>query len=261
MLDSKKQVKDMNEAEQLELVNYWTIQWDLVKELREAKDYVAALKVLDGIPEDKKAGTKQVFGWLNHPKSLFRMPYGIFEKNFILEDDKKYGAATIGWNNLMNSIQKEIGQNPKMKQAYFDAYFYGTRTLHQYGLNDPAAKDKDKVFQKAAKRIVDLEFSKSRDGWELVGDRFRKLLKQQPGLNKVYLEQFLDKAGRQANIAANEKNAGARAEMIDSLAKRLVEFEASVNRDDLAVVAPRLGNIVAASKELKTAYDDMKKNR
>jgi hypothetical protein len=171
VLESKLPYEKLSEAEQRDLQVYWTLKWEHVKELRAAKDYAGALKVLDG--------------WLNHPKALFAMPYGQMEKNYILEDDKKYGAATIGWTNFMKSAQAKVTDN-KIKRLYFDAYFYGTRTLFLYAMNDPAVKKQDVVLDAAGKRIVDLEFSKSPDGWEITRDRFEQLLKQQPKLKEAY---------------------------------------------------------------------------
>ncbi len=172
LLDGKKAVKDMKEEEQKELADYWVMQWEYAKELRKAKDYGKALQV--------------VSRWLTHPKALFQMPYATMEKNFILEDDGKYGAATLGWNQFMKGLQRQIADNPKMKQYYFEGYFYGTRTLFKYAVFDPQCKNKEKVVEAAAKRILDLEFSKSRDGWDAVGERFQELLRQEPVLNEAY---------------------------------------------------------------------------
>jgi hypothetical protein len=103
-----------------------------------------------------------------------------------LEEDGEYGPATIEWNKYMKSIRSQVGQNPKVKTAYFEAYLYGTRTLFKYGLHDPAAKSKDRIIYFAAKRIVDLEFSKTRDGWDEVGPRFIQLLEAEPMLKEAY---------------------------------------------------------------------------
>jgi hypothetical protein len=175
LLESKKALKDFNEAEIGELAEYWTIKWEHVKALRAAKDYDEALKVVDA--------------WILHPKALFGIPQASMERNFILEDKGTYGAATLEWNKLMKSIQNKVGQDPKMKKAYFEAYFYGTRTLFKYGMHDPAVKSKDKVVDAAAKRIVDLEFSKTRDGWDTVGEMFIQLLAAEPVLKESYERQ------------------------------------------------------------------------
>jgi hypothetical protein len=181
LLDDKRQIKDFSETEQRELADFWSLKWEQVKALRAAKDFIGALKVLDG--------TKDEVGWLKHPKKLFAMPQGEMEKNFILEDDAKYGAATMGWNAFTKSLNAKAGSDPKMEKLYFEGYFYATRTLFKYGLHDPAVKDKNKVLSLAVKRIIDLEFSKSRRGWELVGDMFEKLLQDEPILKQEYDRQ------------------------------------------------------------------------
>ncbi len=185
LLESKKAIKDFDEAEIRELADYWSAVWEHVKELRAAKNYAAAFKILDGVRGDPKQGHKEVKGWLNHPKALFAMPQGQMEKNFILEDDKKYGAATQGWNAFMKAASNKPNDT-KIERAYFDAYFYGTRTLYLYAMNDPGVKSKDKMLDFAAKRIVELEFSKNKKGWEMTSDRFEQLLKSEPMLKNAY---------------------------------------------------------------------------
>jgi tetratricopeptide (TPR) repeat protein len=180
LLDSKKEIKDMSEKEQRELADYWSFQWELSKEYRKAGKYTEALKVVNH--------------WLNHPKALFKMPQAYMEKNFILEDDGKYGNATMGWTKLSKSLMPKVPNDNKMKQLYFDGFFYGTRTLFYYGLKDPAVKSKEKIIDAAGKRILDLEFSKNKEGWEAVGPRFEQLLATEPVLKEAYDRQ---KAKRQ----------------------------------------------------------------
>jgi hypothetical protein len=108
------------------------------------------------------------------------------EKNFALEGADKYGAATIGWTQFMRHVQSKAAQDPKMKHLYYDAYFYGTRTLFYYGMYDPAVTMREVVLDVAGKRIVDLELSKSREGWKVAGQRFEELMKQEPRLREAY---------------------------------------------------------------------------
>ncbi len=172
VLESKTEMAKLTEPEHKELVDYWSTRLELVRELRAAKDYSKALQVLGA--------------WQKHPKAMFWTPYGQMELNFILEDDAKYGAAFQGWNRL-NPVLAKRAQEPKMKQLYFEAYFYGTRCIFKYALHDPAAmKKQQRIVDAAANRIVKLEFSNSRDGWERVGDRFQELLKAEPMLREAY---------------------------------------------------------------------------
>jgi hypothetical protein len=177
-LSSNLPFDKLTKPEQDELVDYWSLKWEHVKALRAAKDYASAYKVLDG--------TKDAPGWLNHPKAMFVMPYGVMEKNFVLEDDKKYGFAFKKWTEFMESVLKKAAQDPKMKRLYFEGYFYRTRTLLMYGLNDPAVKDKQRYYDAAAQTIVSLEFSKTKEGWDMISDRYDQLLKTQPELKKAY---------------------------------------------------------------------------
>src|SRR5262249_42716339 len=121
--------------------------------------------------------------------------YAMEEKNFILEDDGKYGAATMSWNQFLKGLQKQL-DNPKMKPHYFDGYFYSTRTLFKYALHDPACKNKEKVMEIAAKRIIDLQFSTPKEGWELEQGRFEELLKAEPMLNQIYQQQKKARLGK-----------------------------------------------------------------
>lgn len=172
VLESKKQIADMTEDERKELGEYWSLRWELVKELRAAKEYDKALTVVQS--------------WLKHPKAMFAMPYGQMELNSILDDTGKYGAAFQGWTKLNTALQKKAGQDPKMKQLYFDSYFYRTRSVFKYALNDPGVKNKQKIVDAAAGWIVKLEFSATRDGWERVGARFQELLQEEPMLREAY---------------------------------------------------------------------------
>ena len=172
LLESKVPIKDLKEEELKELAEYWSFQWELAKEYRKAKNHAEALKVVDR--------------WLKHDRAFFKMPQGQMEKNFILEDDGKYGAATMGWKALSKALLPKVANDNKMKQFYFDAYFYGTRTLFEYGMKDPAVKSKEKVVDLAAKTIVDLEFANNKDGWERAGPRFQELLTMEPILKEAY---------------------------------------------------------------------------
>jgi hypothetical protein len=177
LLESKTPFDKLTPAEKKELQDYWTLQWELVKELRRAKNYDKALAILDG--------TKDAPGWLKHPKALYAVPNGAMEKNFVLEDFGKYGPATMAWNAFMKTIQPKAGQDPQMRQLYFDAYFYSVRTLFKYAMNDPAVKNKGKLIDAAAKRIVDLQYN-NRDAWGRVSERFEELLQQEPVLKESY---------------------------------------------------------------------------
>jgi hypothetical protein len=118
------------------------------------------------------------------------------EKNFVLEDDGKYGAATMGWNAFQKALAPRVPSDPKMEKLYFEGYFYATRTLFKYAMTDPAVKNKAKVIDAAGKRISDLEGAKSKRGWELVGEHFRKLLETEPVLNEAY--ERMKKVGQPA---------------------------------------------------------------
>lgn len=179
LLDSKVPIKDMKEAEQRELADYWSFRWELAKEHRKAKQYAEALKVVDA--------------WLAHKNGLFKMPYAAMERNFILEDDDKPGPATVGWVAVMKSLAPLVVNEPKMKTIYFDSYFYRVRTLVKYGLAEKDAKKKEAYINLAAKTTLGLEFDKNKDGWEQVGPRFQQLLADEPVLKEAYDRQKKDR--------------------------------------------------------------------
>jgi hypothetical protein len=173
VMATKKALKAMTDDEMNELRNYWTVRLDYVQELRRGKEYEPALKVIGD--------------WLNHPQALLQY-YAMKEKNLILEDMGKFGAATLGWNEFMKSLAPRANDAsaPQLKRLYFEGYFFGTRTLVKYAQNDPKVKNKDSLIQTAAKRIVDLEFAKARDGWEIAGPMFEQLLPSEPELKTAY---------------------------------------------------------------------------
>jgi hypothetical protein len=111
---------------------------------------------------------------------------GEINKNLALEAEGKYAAAIAGWSSLARSTARFAGEDPNLKKLYFEVFFYGTRALFKYAMHDPTVKNKDKIIAAAAKRIVDLEFAKSRDGWEIAGNRFQKLLESEPDLREAY---------------------------------------------------------------------------
>jgi hypothetical protein len=123
---------------------------------------------------------------LKHPNARF-IPYAKMEKNYILEDQQKYAGAFLAWQGFLKPLQPQLAK-PEVQKIYFPGYFYMTRTLYKTATLDPTIKDRPKLINAAAQNIIKLEYSRSPEGWNLVGPMFEDLLKEKESapLKKEY---------------------------------------------------------------------------
>ena len=105
----------MEQEEKDEVAMYWNLRIQYAKALRANRDFPNVHAVHDNLLKD--------------PKATFQI-YADMEKNFAMEDDKKYGAALQRWNAFMKNpgLTSKL-QDPKMKELYFQGYFYQIRAM------------------------------------------------------------------------------------------------------------------------------------
>jgi hypothetical protein len=178
---NKDPLKDEDEKE---VATYWYFQIEYAKALRQSarsrQDLAKAKKVLDRLLEHKNA------------RRVFQAKE---EEIHILEDSAKFGAplyglAMKGWGEIMNnsSLKSAMANDNNLKELYFNAYFGYNACLYKLSqTKDSIAKSKDKEYlAKAANNILRLERSSNQEGWDIVGPRFRELLKTEKKLRDEY---------------------------------------------------------------------------
>lgn len=163
----------------------------LVRALRQAKDYPRALK---------EADTTLKQPWAQTNMDLQK------ERIFILEDQGLYGGrggAVTAWYNLMDRMKNELG-NPRVKEVYFECYFYFSRGMYINAQKLPDAKKKADGTRRAAQTMVNLkqaleerQKADTKEGKsnpeldkleEAAWARFAELLEKEPPLKQAFEE-------------------------------------------------------------------------
>ena len=157
--------------------DYWYLQIQYGKALREGKDYKKAFVVLKRL--------------INHPLGEYHI-LAAMEENRVYEDNNTFGLATKGWKALLDRLRDKAAVDETFKKLYFDNYYENARCWYRYSQSAKVQTDKDKYKKEEAAlnyvagAILKLELTKSRDGWEAVGERFVKLMDAEPKLKKMY---------------------------------------------------------------------------
>ena len=171
----KKDKEKFSDAEEKDLQTYWYVQVMRARQLRLAKKLPQAKKILDDLLAHKNA--RQQF-------------LAEKEQNHLLEDNALYGTAIIQWSKFMNnpSLKKNMINDPKLKEAYFDAYYHMTWCYYQHSQTEKvkAAGKEAPFLAKAVDYILRLENATNREGWQYVGYKFQSLLQREPVLNEAY---------------------------------------------------------------------------
>lgn len=188
---------NLSADEEQEISAYWTLQLQYAKALRlDAKtkenpaaareEYIRSKKVLDGIQKHK-----------NGRQQLVAEEEGLH----ILEDIGNYGAASNGWSAVMKSVRKQLAMKPAneqeanrhqlAKEHFFGAYYQMTWCHYKFSQTKKAMEKaglEKQYLNRAAAEIYELETSKSPEGWQIVGNKFQELLRNEPKLNAAYEE-------------------------------------------------------------------------
>jgi hypothetical protein len=141
------------------------------RELRLARDLVKAGQVLKEI---------LAAGWGQRSIDARK------EQIFLLEDEGKFAPAIRAWTELMTSVRGQIDQNARLRDQYFDCYYYlvHCRCQHAMKLTDEKKKT---TLRRAAGLIVKLETTVPDMGSDNLKKRYQNLLKD-PGLKEQYDE-------------------------------------------------------------------------
>lgn len=99
-----------------------------------------------------------------------------------------FAKAGAQWAAAMKLAGGRFKGNPKMREAYYEAYFAYGRTMYHFS---QTAKVKDANNDKryldfAANHFVKLQFASSREGWDQIGPRVLKLADENPPLKAAY---------------------------------------------------------------------------
>jgi hypothetical protein len=160
-----------------EVARYWAVQIEYIRALRACKD-----------KESLEKAEKAIETLMKHPNARYKIQAWM-EKNFILEDTQRYRAAYVDWGKkFMTQPALANRQDKDVQKIYFTGYYYIVRTGYKMATLDPDIKDRQKFIDGAARMIINLEFSKSREGWQIAGPMFQELLmeKESERLKKAY---------------------------------------------------------------------------
>jgi hypothetical protein len=156
-----------------EVQNYWYLQVMSARQLRLARQFDAAKKVLDRVASDPQ-GRKQILAEK--------------EQIHLLEDQHQYAQAANRWGKFMNqpAVAGQVADNPQMRSLYFESYYHFALCFYRSGLQQQSEAKKREYVRRAAGYIVSLESHKNQSGWDLVGPRFRQLLEAEAPLREQY---------------------------------------------------------------------------
>ena len=162
-------------VEEAALSRYWNKQIELGTLLRQCREFKESNKVLARL--------------LAHPNGRSQR-FAEREQIHIYEEMEppQWGTAIKLWKGHMEALQRADLKNPRVKELYFEAYYFNAVCWYRYSQTDKMKKDKksDDYLNYAANQIIRLETSQSRDGWDLVGPRFVELLSKEPLLRLRY---------------------------------------------------------------------------
>jgi len=167
-----------------EVATYWYVQLQRAKELRLAgKELLQATMAPDAAKMFAEA--RNVVAKIPAPFRSFSVQQ---EEIFQLEDQRLYGTAITRWAALMKSpyLVKQVATDNEAKKLYFDCFYHSIYCWYEYGKNHKVPAKQTEYIRKAADYIVRLESARNQDGWQLLGDRLRELLRTEAPLRAQY---------------------------------------------------------------------------
>src|SRR5438445_1861678 len=172
-IDPKKE--KFTDEEEKELGSYWGIQLRIAQQYRAAKKYDEAEKTLKDLksPPNSRGGL-----------------IADMELNQLLEDKGFWGAAINKWGEFMKhpGLQRNMATDNRLKEMYFKAYVHHANAWYRYSQlakTKAAGKDKE-ALRTAADKLVRLEYSSSREGWNIVRAKVEELLAAEAPLKAQY---------------------------------------------------------------------------
>jgi hypothetical protein len=174
--------KKLTPEERKQAQDYWLLQVSYGRALRLAKKFPEARKVLARI--------------LSEPKAPGRF---LAEKEDIhlLEDQGLYGTAVTRWGQyrrhpvMQQAVKglenKSAAEKRRIYELVYDCEYQFAYCMYMYGKNLKPGAKRDQWIDRAAGKVVQIE--KNEIAWELVGDKFRALLRSEPELRAAYKRQ------------------------------------------------------------------------
>lgn len=164
-----------NDDQERDLFIYWDFQIEHGRLLRLSKDWEGSNKILTRV--------------VTHPNTRGQT-IAKMEQIHIYADMGSYGQATKQWREFMSSLNASgsLGDNKRMQEMYFDAYFHNVVCFHKLS-QTPKAKMEGKTetyLNLAAQLIVRLQNSKDALGWSLVGPKFLEYMSRERQLKTAY---------------------------------------------------------------------------
>jgi hypothetical protein len=116
------------------------------------------------------------------------------EQIILRQDQGQWAPAARDWGALMVTLKPQIDKSAKLREQYFECYYYFTYCLYQNALRlaDPAKKKAS--ILRAANLIVNLEKAQPNMGGDVLKARYDELLQKEDALRQRYEE--LKKAPR-----------------------------------------------------------------
>jgi hypothetical protein len=109
------------------------------------------------------------------------------EQIFLLEDEGKLAPAIRAWTELMTSVRRQIDQNARLRDQYFDCYYHLVHCRYEHAMKLTDDAKKKAALRRAAGLIVKLETTMPDMGSDTLKKRYRTLLRD-PALKEHYDE-------------------------------------------------------------------------
>src|SRR5204863_8759038 len=132
-----------------------------------------------------------------HPLGEYHIPAEML-KNEVLEDSNLFGPAMEGWKKLTTRLRdaaaKEKDEGKPFTKLYFESYYHNARCWYRFSQSEKVlqsnkmqkTKKEEQFLGAAASYIYRLENATNKQGWSMVGPRFRELMDAEPKLKAAY---------------------------------------------------------------------------
>jgi hypothetical protein len=109
------------------------------------------------------------------------------EQIFLQEDEGKFAPAIRAWTELLTSVRRQIDQNARLRDQYFDCYYHLVHCRYEHAMKLPEDEKKKAALRRAAGLIVKLETTMPDMGSDALKKRYQTLLRN-PALKEQYDE-------------------------------------------------------------------------
>jgi hypothetical protein len=109
------------------------------------------------------------------------------EQILLLEDEGKFPQAIRAWTELMAGVRRQIDQNARLRDQYFDCYYHLVHCRCQHAKKLTDEEKRRTALRRAAGLIVKLETTMPDMGGSSLKKRYEALL-QEPALKEQYDE-------------------------------------------------------------------------